>query len=370
MRILYVCNEYPPAHRGGLGIYTQRAAQVMAAKGHLAFVIGYLPFVGQRMDGAVTVISLRKWRLPALRALFWRIELKRAIEALVAEKGIDLVEAPESEGWLPFGLNNCKVALRLHMSSTQIQEDTGAKLSRMVRWFERQSLRRNREWLPVSRSALDKTKRRFKIRPSRSIVLFPFLPKPQRHEERRTTLRLPARFVLFAGGLRWRKGAFLAAEATALLLRRDAKMHAVYAGSGEASARARMLASFDPKDRDRVHFLGQLGQAELMGTMRKASVFLFLSYLDAFGMVLSEAASAGCPIVTTEAGCVPEILVPGEHVWGCQGMDAPGISRLMERVLRSPKLAKGRASKAKSRVKSLMSEGRLAKAYLEAYSRI
>jgi glycosyltransferase involved in cell wall biosynthesis len=370
MKILYICNEYPPAPYGGIGIYTRRVASVMASNGHKVFVVGYLPFVGRKMDGAVTVIGLEKGGLQFLRGLYWRIKMKRAVEKIVLNENIDVVEVPEYEGWLPFGLKNCNVGLRLHLSATHIYEESKTNISGMLTWFERQTLKRNRFWLPVSQSILDASIKKFNVVPIKSRVLYPFLPELRCASLKEDRIKLPENFVLFASALSERKGAIVSANVFNIVLTKNKKMHAVFIGSGNDSFKNRILENFDIENRDRVHLMGQQSHASLMYAMKSAKIFLFLSRLESFGLVLTEAAILKCPIITADIGCVPEVLVPGEHVLGCTNMNEKTIASLVIKALNSQDRIRKISLAARSRVLHLMDEKVLAREYLNAYSQI
>ena len=40
LNIIYICNEYPPAMTGGIGVFTKKLAESLAGKGHDITVVG------------------------------------------------------------------------------------------------------------------------------------------------------------------------------------------------------------------------------------------------------------------------------------------------------------------------------------------
>ena len=58
---------------------------------------------------------------------------------------------------------------------------------------------------------------------------------------------------------------------------------------------------------ERVFFTGGVVHEELPAVYQKASLFVFPSILETFGIPLIEAMAAGCPIVASRASCMPEI---------------------------------------------------------------
>ncbi|HSW45904.1 MAG TPA: glycosyltransferase [Phycisphaerae bacterium] len=84
---------------------------------------------------------------------------------------------------------------------------------------------------------------------------------------------------------------------------------------------------------DRVHFLGCVEQAVLIGLYRRAKVMAFPSRFEGFGLPLVEAMQLGCPIVASRAEAVIETA--GEAALFCD--DSPeSWAAALARVLDSP----------------------------------
>lgn len=57
-----------------------------------------------------------------------------------------------------------------------------------------------------------------------------------------------------------------------------------------------------------IHLLGFVPDEDLVKLYNIATVFVFLSYYEGFGLPVLEAAACGAPIVTTKAGSIPEVI--------------------------------------------------------------
>ncbi|MBT4594422.1 glycosyltransferase family 4 protein [bacterium] len=66
-------------------------------------------------------------------------------------------------------------------------------------------------------------------------------------------------------------------------------------------------------DVDGIKFLGSFSQEKLARIYQQASVFVFPSVSDGFGMVIAEAMASGLPVITTENTGACEILNDSEH---------------------------------------------------------
>jgi glycosyltransferase involved in cell wall biosynthesis len=59
---------------------------------------------------------------------------------------------------------------------------------------------------------------------------------------------------------------------------------------------------------ENVLLTGALEREEVLSLMKKADLFLFLSYSEGFPLVILEAMQSGLPIVSTKVGAIPDIL--------------------------------------------------------------
>ena len=109
-------------------------------------------------------------------------------------------------------------------------------------------------------------------------------------------------FVLFASTIEPRKGAvdLVAAHAALRAARPDLDLQLVMAGPPGWG---------EPPDLDRpgVVVAGQVGDAMLEVLYREALALAHPARYEGFGMQVAEAMGRGCPVVTTDAACLPEV---------------------------------------------------------------
>jgi glycosyltransferase involved in cell wall biosynthesis len=176
--------------------------------------------------------------------------------------------------------------------------------------------------------------------------------------------------VLSAGRLVWEKGHQDLMRATALLLRRGARVvpRIVIVGVGPEEARLRRYAR-DLGIAERVNFRSFVPYDE-MPAVYSASSVLWLgsmpvwSWEEQFGMVLAEAHAAGVPIITTTSGAIPSVAGP-TATYVAPGDWVALADRLVETVL-SPAAAGPHRIRDAERVREFSVEAaaeRLAAAY-------
>jgi glycosyltransferase involved in cell wall biosynthesis len=149
----------------------------------------------------------------------------------------------------------------------------------------------------------------------------------------RPRLPRPGRpYLLYTGGLSWRKNIRLLLE-----------LFAAVAGHGYDGALLvtgwalpEVLREHPALGRDRVVLTGQLGEAELAALYAGADALLYPSELEGFGFPVVEAFAAGCPVVASRAGSIPEIA--GDCAVLCEPRELEAFVHGLELVLRDTAL--------------------------------
>ena len=60
--------------------------------------------------------------------------------------------------------------------------------------------------------------------------------------------------------------------------------------------------------RERIHYLGYVTLSDKLLLLRKASVFMFPSWYEGFGLPPLEAMASGCPVVSSSASSLSEVV--------------------------------------------------------------
>jgi len=85
---------------------------------------------------------------------------------------------------------------------------------------------------------------------------------------------------------------------------------------------------------DRVRFLRGVGTRDLAALYRLATVAVYLSIFEGFGIPIVEALCSGTPVVTTRGGVFPEAGGPGSAYVDPQ--DADGLRAVLAELLEDP----------------------------------
>lgn len=148
-------------------------------------------------------------------------------------------------------------------------------------------------------------------------------------------LSLPKEYVLYAGSLDVRKNVSLVLDALERLRAQGRPVSLVmlgqsWFGSGGVEARVRRM-------REEGHDIRPLGyQSEpiFYELMRRASVFVFPSRYEGFGLPPLEAMRLGVPVIASTAGSLPEVC--GDAALLVSPDDSEGLAHAIDGVMRSP----------------------------------
>jgi glycosyltransferase involved in cell wall biosynthesis len=172
--------------------------------------------------------------------------------------------------------------------------------------------------------------------------LFAFNAAKARQNERalRQELNLPARYFLFAGRLVREKGVFELLAAYAKLvepLRQQIGL--VFAGDG--ACRGELEAKAASVSPGVIRFAGFTHREQLAAYYALAEMFILPTHTDTWGLVVNEAMACGLPIIlTSAAGCGPDLVKENWNGLTVPAMDAPALSSAMNILATRPEVCR------------------------------
>ncbi|ADI13447.1 glycosyltransferase family 4 protein [Truepera radiovictrix] len=335
--------DYPPGRFvSSIGLYTQKLAAALAARGHRVFVLSRSE-EGERVerDGEVTVLRLGPPRVavPARVTLFsassraltglrdevrFRRRLADKLSELVAREGVDLIEAADSAAeagfYRPQRHPRVPLVIRLH-GPTAVAE----LFDRNVPEFGRRLIRRAERALFVKATHLttpsEVSRRLFAAElglHDRPIAVFPNIPTV---DPTRITPADPAAAdpdtVLYVGRSTKQKGLQVLVKAIPGVLEAHPSARFVFVGpdgpsaSGHPSFQAYLLSQVPERYRGALHFVGYRDHAALRCFYERAALCVFPSLFESFGYTCLEAMTYGKAIIASPTGGMGEMLAEG-----------------------------------------------------------
>ncbi len=337
LHICFACSEYPPAPHGGIGSFIQTLGRELVRSGHQVSVIGaygYGPHLeGETSDCGVRVIRVPSRGLPLLRILPNWLRHRRAFIDLHRQSPLHIIEGSEIAfarvaGPLP-GLK----LLRLHGGPAFF----GIRDRRQM-IMERRSFRMADEICAVSQCVADGTRRIFQLG-DRHIEVIPnpvnvdeFFPPPDGSEEEG--------LIVFTGTIIERKGIPQLIEAMPAIVAAVPSAHLeVYGGEAVPEPPvplSRILSdSLSPDIAGRVAWKGRVARGTLPAALRRASVCIYPSLIEAMPIGWLEGLATGKAVVASKLGPGPEIIDDGVTGLLCDPRDPSSIAGKVIRLLKN-----------------------------------
>jgi glycosyltransferase involved in cell wall biosynthesis len=382
MRIAFVTFEYPPRLFGGAGVYAENLVSNLAKLGHELEV--YVPNLNQsKEEHPMPGVSIN--RIGIARDWFpgwisFCLKVTKKIEMSKAEKKVDVVHingigffafrdrvkgpAYVSTGHHLSGETASKARLRLIDRLLDINGENGF----LIPLVERYGARFPDRYIAVSQETKNSLISLYQVPESFVQVIWNGVdsrgaPKgTQDREELRASLGLsPGALLVFVGRVDDPRKDLITVIRALAQVPKNLRPGLVVVGSGQTT-KAKNLAK-DLGVLESLSFRGRVSPEELWKTYLVADACVCASKQEGFGLTIIEALCAGCKVITTEVGVVPEIRNRIEAVVDVASPNAMEFA--ITDMMRKP----GKSSKVEVLVPYEYTWGRSAKQTLSVYEK-
>jgi glycosyltransferase involved in cell wall biosynthesis len=153
----------------------------------------------------------------------------------------------------------------------------------------------------------------------------------------RAARNLPEKFVLFLGTLEPRKNVAGLIKAYAQWRRRQPKAPPLLIAGGQGWYYAEIFKLIQSLNlTDSIRFPGYIPQNELPLWYNAASLFVYPSYFEGFGLPVLEAMACGVPVITSTAASLPEVAGTEGAAILVDPADAEALAQAMGLVINDP----------------------------------
>jgi glycosyltransferase involved in cell wall biosynthesis len=334
MNILFICDEYPPGQTGGIGVVVQSLSRALVAQGHHVCVVGLYKLDFGAEDYEVDK-GVRVWRLryqenwpgtdfssKVHRNLPLFIQKRTAsykahqhfvdfVQQLVEKEKIDIVEMPD---WvnaiydmginLPFPKLKVPLVVKFHGSRSFFDFEMNRPL--------------RKKWLRIDKAIYDRadalsatsnyaaTINAQLFGGNRKInILYNAIDMPLPGIE---PIKRDHFTVVFAGTLIEKKGIFSLMKAWNMVAQKEKRARLWVLGKGETEPLKQLL---EEQVQDTVIFKGHQAKPIVLESFAKATMAVFPSYSETFGLVAIEAMSMECPTIFTSRASGKELIEDG-----------------------------------------------------------
>ncbi len=376
MNIGFVCPEYPVQDSAnGVSTYTSMMVDALLNRGHRLTVFCLDAESGESCvaphdEDAVRVRRVRRagLRLPLLRLAYYQlgyrlaagylpyrdlaVGLRRTILEACEEEAIDVLQCPEWAG-LPWWLTSVRIPLvvRLHCPISVSYPADGVPPSRSLRavaGLERRCLSAAIDLTAPSHAMVSRTEDVLGVTlPGTRVIPNPIEVAPTVPDEDRAC---GSRSILFVGRTDGLKGFDGLVVAFGILARKpefsDVRLNVVgpdhgvlLDGRNRASGMDYIRATIeDAGIRSRIDMVGRLPYAEVKKLRWPGRIVVVPSRFESFANTAAEGMAAGCAVVASDAGGIPEVVQHERNGLLFRSGDWPGLATQIERLLRDRSL--------------------------------
>ncbi len=356
-KICLTTREYPPAC-GGIGRYFADLARGFAAAGHQVHVVTHAANDQHTVDfedgvwmHRVADVQPRDdgFRPMPLAYNFTHVaNVYHEVSRIHELHGLDLVIAPI---WLCEGVisqldNRWPTVLSLQTTMKTIADLGGtntdpAQVGGMIA-LERATTRSAKYIHGISHAILTKAREDFGPLTAVGEHVVPIGTRDERHHVRRRRPTNARTRILFVGRIEARKGVDVLLKAAYEVLPEfpDAELVLVGkpnpAGNDTATAAHDRMMAERPDLRDRIVFVGEQSDAEVMQAYADADIVVLPSRYESFGLVLTEGMMFGKPVVASRVGGMVEIVEDGGNGYLAEPEDPRSFANAFRKLLGSP----------------------------------
>lgn len=186
-------------------------------------------------------------------------------------------------------------------------------------------------------------------------------PAPEEREHGRVKLGLAVQDIamVFVGHEYGRKGLPVAMDALRQL---PEHVHLVVVGGTRDMVQEARHGAEDAGVASRLHLVGQVDDPRPW--LHAGDVLVMPSAYESYGLVVLEALACGLPVVATPVGCVPDVIVDGEHGYVVD-RNPTALAEAVEKVMELERAEPGRLRRATRALAEQNSWAAVADQYLE-----
>lgn len=367
MHICIICNEYPTSNHGGIGSFTKDLAEGLVNLGIEVSVIGiYSKYVLDLEEPIKETISgvyverypfIEKFKDTRLNYFYNRYILKKKIKELHKQTKIDVIEAPEHDGWMPFGsFKNIPLISRFHSSATLHGVLLKKGYSKLTSLFEKWQIKKSNYIISVSRFTAEETLKIFNLKKDYKII-YNSIKIPNIKLEN----NIDKNMILFAGSVVPRKGVTELIKSMPKVFEKFPNTILKLAGKNlykiDSEDYEIYLRKFIPNEfQKNIEFLGTLNrEKELMPLIQKAKFCVFPSHVEAFSLAPIEAMALRKAVIFTKYVSGPELIEDGISGLLADTKNPDDIANKIIELLKDDELCRKIAIKGKERVDKIFS---------------
>ena len=320
MRLGFITSEYPhPKVKNAAGIATsiKNLAVTLANKGVEVFVFVYHQNNNEIINSEGVEIHLIKSKTyKAFGWYFYRKHINSYINAIVDQKSINILEAPDWTGITAFMNFKIPLVIRFHGSDAYFCKLDNRKQKIKNYWFEKLALKQARAFIAPTTYAGKETAKIFGLDTNKIKTIYHGLQIENFLNENPEKFNLNT--ILYIGTIIRKKGVLELAQIFNRVIEKNPEARLTLIGSDSPDLRTVSNSTyklveglFSEQAKKQVDYLGQVPYSEVIEHIKNAHVCALPSFAETFGMVTIESMALQKPVVNTNIGWAKELIEDG-----------------------------------------------------------
>lgn len=394
MKIAIYVSSWPAGlEASGIVTYTDQLVTSLRALGHEVYVV--TPIAEENDEYTININDFQEnWIARRLRRLMSRFasvpaasaehsaKIARAVRMLVKKKGVEIFEIEEAFGWSSqiAQQNIVPVVVRLHgpffLTGRYSDAHTYLPVQQHRTEQEGQGIAAAHYITVSSALVLDDVREHYGLELKNSAIIpLPIEPAPD--DQVWSTETSDRNKILFVGRFDNRKGGDFILEVFAKLAATNPDLTLTFVGpdpgvqtkDGPIHFQDFIEQNYDEELRSRIDYRGHMKHADVMALRQSHYLTVIATQYETLGYMLLEAMSLGCPIVTTDAVPIPEVIRDEDNGLLVPSQDLETMVAACQRLLDDPELASNLGNQARMDCQKFYSSGTVTTQTLEAYSK-
>ncbi|CAN5669126.1 hypothetical protein BH11BAC3_BH11BAC3_19340 [soil metagenome] len=315
MKILYICNEYPPYKHGGIGSFTRDIAEGLASNGQDVTVWGLYNTTETLIEEVINGVHVFRNPYKPIKSRFQQLhfiyQLNNQLKQFLKLHNFDIVECQEWQGLLPFGLNHPGYVVRLHGAAVFFDKLLNRPGNRMMHWLEKHTIKKAGHIIAVSDYCGDVTLKLVSVK-KKYTVIYNAVNAARLNKFKQAGYKKYS--IVFANSVLPKKGVFELATAFNLVHQKfpSASLTIIgklgYQENGK-NIKDLVIGKLDAQSLPDVNITGWLANADdVYYHLAEAHICCYPSHMEGFGIAPVEGMALGKPVLFMKNGPGPEVI--------------------------------------------------------------
>jgi glycosyltransferase involved in cell wall biosynthesis len=341
MKLLFICNEYPPHKHGGIGTFTRDIAEGLTKEGHDVTVLGLYSTISKFVEEEINEVKVIRHPYTQVIARFNHLnfvfKLNLILRRYLQLHKFDIVECQEWQGLFPFGLNHLGYVVRLHGATVFFDTLLKRPGNRLTHFLEKMTIKNAPNIIAVSDYCGRETLSIVGLQ-RKYTVIYNAVDVKKLSKFRNSSFNQFK--IVFANSVLPKKGVFELAKAFNIIYKNNPKATLIIIGKlghSENNVNIKELIEnlLNENAKEHVIITGWLERHDdVYEYLSKAHICCYPSHMEGFGIAPVEAMAMGKPVLFMSNGPGPEVIEDGISGILADGTNSQDIADKIESLFR------------------------------------